>query len=420
MIFAHGPLGSLIARSTWKPFHAMNFSNRQKHLLLLVGFIGGIIPDIDLLYTTFIDGSTPHRALITHTMVPWLIIFVVAALTAYLRRRQYAFAVATVFFLGNLSHLFTDMIASNLRILFPFSDAFIGLTLIPNTTLLENLLLVNFIVECILIAVFCILLIREYVPQRYEETLGLFVGVMTAAALFMIIYGNYHVYKGPSLIYYGDIDGDGIENYADRDMDGDGLLNIDDPDSDGDEIDNTIELYIAGKAFDHVWYDPTEGGLIGIPRRLGFVSSDIIPWHAYKAAGIFIDTEMLHDFSANPAGYTQAPNTEPSTIDAAAVRTWLANIRRLDTADVMQQYPSRVGDLIFTNKNAMYVIVGMNDAQQPMVVRAEKKRWYGGKVTIEPLEVVLQAESAVVEYRGRPLYETPQETQKEDVSILIQ
>lgn len=423
MIFAHGPLGSIIARSTWRSFDAFNFTRKQKHFLLLIGFIGGIIPDIDLFYTSFINGSTPHRALITHTLVPYVIIFAVSAIVALLIRKHFLLASAVVFFLGNASHMVFDMIASSIRLFFPFNETFIGLSLVQNPQLHDNLLFINFLTEIILFGLFCIVMIREYVSLRYQQVWGIVVGLLTAAIILVLVVWNNHIYKSPDLSYFEDIDGDGIVNFQDFDMDGDGVENIDDTDSDGDTIDNPIEAFIASRAFDHVWIDPVSGGFAAIPQRMGFVSENDIAWRVYKSLGIIISEEILRDARVHSSVYYNVPlpKADQKIIDPKALQVWLSHIGRLDSVVEIQTYPTRIGDLLFTTKGRVYLVSGMNDANEPVVVNAKKQESYGGKVQLESLDVVLEREKDTIQYRGRVLYPT-QETgdSVNDVSLLIQ
>lgn len=117
MFFAHLPAGYLVSR--WlKP------ANQKIHFkwTLAAGMIGGVFPDIDLLYLYFFD-ATPqhHHTYWPHLPIVWLAVGAFMWMAA--RHRPRAFRQALMaFLLGWLSHLLLDSFTGDIWWLYPFID----------------------------------------------------------------------------------------------------------------------------------------------------------------------------------------------------------------------------------------------------------------------------------------------------------
>ena len=117
MFFAHLPAGYLISR--WlKP------DAQKAHFkwTLAAGMIGGVFPDIDLLYLYFFD-ATPqhHHTYWPHLPIVWLAVGAFMWMAA--RHRPRAFRQALMaFLLGWLSHLLLDSFTGDIWWLYPFID----------------------------------------------------------------------------------------------------------------------------------------------------------------------------------------------------------------------------------------------------------------------------------------------------------
>lgn len=117
MFFAHLPAGYLVSR-------CLNRGVPKPHLkwTLVAGMLGGIFPDVDLLYLYLFD-ATPqhHHTYWTHLPLAWLGIGALAWIAARLRRAAFRQALAA-FLLGWLSHLLLDSITGDIWWLYPLID----------------------------------------------------------------------------------------------------------------------------------------------------------------------------------------------------------------------------------------------------------------------------------------------------------
>lgn len=123
MFIAHLPAGYLVSRF-------INRSGSRNNLTwtLIAGMLGGIFPDIDLLYLYLLD-ATPqhHHTYWTHLPIAWLGIGVLAWVAA--RQRSTAFRQAlAAFLLGWMSHLWLDSITGDIWWLYPLIDRPYSLT----------------------------------------------------------------------------------------------------------------------------------------------------------------------------------------------------------------------------------------------------------------------------------------------------
>lgn len=117
MFFAHLPAGYLVSRCLIR--------GDQKTLFkwtLAAGMIGGIFPDVDLLYLYLLD-ATPqhHHTYWPHLPIAWLGIGLLMWIAA--RHREVAFRQAlAAFLLGWLSHLLLDSLTGDIWWLYPLID----------------------------------------------------------------------------------------------------------------------------------------------------------------------------------------------------------------------------------------------------------------------------------------------------------
>jgi inner membrane protein len=375
MIFAHGPLGFLAAlmmraRAHKAPF---NLSPRQWYAMLVVAFVGGIFPDIDLFYYYGVDASTPHREFITHTPILYIVCFAIfGAITWALKKRALFFG-GLVFTLGTLSHLVADTIVAKIMFFYPLSHAFYGVADFGIPLVNNNLLFWDFLLEGIVFVFFFYTLIRWFVHTtvwRITATTTLLC-VFTLGVATLIL-GNAHVYHGPNDAKYGDIDNDGIVNYADRDLDGDGMLNIDDLDADNDNKGNPQEIIENAENFLDVWYDPSEGGFAQIPARLGLVTNHDVIWRLYESIGVQIETEMAEDYARNTADYATSPADENFDRNPENIAAWLKHVNRLETDLTIGRY--QIGDILFFADSYVTVVTGFTNTGQPTALDVHRDR----------------------------------------------
>lgn len=92
-----------------------------------VGLIGGVLPDIDMLWFTFVDSSRHHHEFITHRPVVWATLGL-ASVALYRASRHQMGLIGLCLSLGALLHLILDSIAGKVSWLWPVSD--VSLTLV--------------------------------------------------------------------------------------------------------------------------------------------------------------------------------------------------------------------------------------------------------------------------------------------------
>ena len=344
MLFAHGPLGALLSDRSIRMWWKGKITPRQKWILLLLGFIGGIFPDVDLLYYYLVDASTPHREFITHSFFIYVAVFVVLYFVAAVFVKKPVFKMAVmIFFIGVVSHLAVDSILAEVSWFFPFSRRLYGLS--NFSALRPWLFSVNFALEFVFTGLFFLLLISfaSWSLVRKRALIAVVaVGVVIASL------GTFW-FDGHNLVFdlntpFLDMDGDGIANRADVDMDGDGLVNSRDFDADGNDTDN-IDQLSQGPDFSNVWYDPTDGGLIEIPQRLGLPTTPFFIHHIYGGLGVPLAAEMQEDYALLAEGYEYPPSSSRFDNSVANIKTWLSHSGRLLPAEKLAHY--QPGDIFF-------------------------------------------------------------------------
>lgn len=403
MLFAHGPLGFLTTWLTTPWWKKYKFDQRFKYILLFIGIIGGIFPDIDHLMFYVVDATVSHREYITHTPFLYLLVLVFGiSMTRVLKRPQWMFGI-TVFALGALSHVLTDMVVAEVRILYPFSNQFYGISNLGIERLTQNLTYVNFLLEAVILFFFGFVLLRLFFKQGVLRVALLAVlSLFFIGGVFGISVANQHIYHGPAHMTYGDFDHDGIVNYRDADIDGDGEPNLLDLDADNDQKGNVQEVSENAELFLNVWYDRSEGGFIQIPSRLGFVSNNDLVYRLFESAGIYIGQEMQLEYEQNPNGYVLPPSDEFFDRHYVNIRTWLEHTGRLESKEQLDDGRSLIGDILFFESEHVAVVTGFSTTGEPVVLDIHKNR----SIHERSLAEVIDYEGTVVA-RGTMLDPSP-------------
>jgi inner membrane protein len=118
MFFAHSAAGYLLT----KPLvHRLTSDSRQMKQLLVLGMIGSVFPDLDLLYFYLIDQQQhAHHTYWTHLPYFWLVLFALAmSVAAIFNARTIAYSVV-IFTLNVCLHLFLDTFCGGIRWFYPF------------------------------------------------------------------------------------------------------------------------------------------------------------------------------------------------------------------------------------------------------------------------------------------------------------
>lgn len=360
MIFAHGPAGFVSAFMAQRLVPRMQqFTDRQRLWLLIIGGIGGIFPDVDLFYYYLVSAEETHRGFITHTPFLYITCAVVFGFILWRMKKHYASMAVCTFSIGAISHTIFDAIGAQIKFLYPFSNNFFGLSDLGNPVINSNLFFVNFLVEGLCFFFFFYVLIWMFtktVHQRLIATLIL-VGVF-AAGVGTLTFTNAHMYHGEQVLPWHDDDGDGIMNANDRDIDGDGVLNIDDLDADNDGKSNVEEIAVNSEGFLSLWYDPTNGGFIQIPARLGLVTNDDVARRLYQTAGIFLETEMQEDYAQNQDGYVVPPSDADFDRTPENILAWLRHMDRVEEGKALTQGRNQIGDILFYETGHVAIVVG--------------------------------------------------------------
>lgn len=349
MIFAHGPAGFLTAFITRKFWNQEpKFSKQSESWLYVIAFIGGIAPDIDLFYFYFYSAEISHRQFFTHSLLLWVIIFLIIFLAGYFLKSRFIKTGAFLFFIGNLSHLICDSLYGGFALLWPYTNKMFGLQNIPfisNDFYGENILFINYFIEAVIITVFFFIVLNWIKNKKIRHVLQTLLTLALIIFTVVLFWANQHAYNDLANRYFDDNDKDKIINGLDEDLDGDSILNIDDLDIDNNSISNMDEFEVQINKAEGVWYDVTEGGIIEIPYRLGFQSNlSFIP-SFYLRFGININEEMQNDYEQNQEGYETTPNSSAFSRNTQNITTWLSHTNRL----IRKIEEIKPGDLIYAH-----------------------------------------------------------------------
>lgn len=351
MLFAHGPLGSLIASSVGKKYWKQS-SRKDFFRLLFIGFVGGIIPDIDLFYTYLIDATKSHREFITHTPIFYVSLFLLIFLMIrrFFPGKVFLRRAVIIFFLGTASHIITDGVMAQIPWLYPFRKDLFGLGDV--TFLMPYLFSFNYSVEFCFVGMFGWLLWMEVFPKHSLAGRRL-VGVLTGFFTLLFI-GSAWVIDAHNMPIdfntpYEDVDRDGVRNRVDLDMDGDGVVNSHDIDSDGDGVLNDDQLLRFMPRLRGVWHDPTNGYVIELIARLGLPSQATFVHDVFDFLGIYLEREMAADYSLLPGDYDTHPEDAYFRNSIHNIRIWLNHTGRLLPARMIISYHQ--GDIVFFGEN---------------------------------------------------------------------
>jgi len=128
MVFSHAFAGATLTRLLHKS-SKLKLSEKQINILYFVGIFSAILPDLDIALI-FRNNTVEHRALITHSALPYLFIAAVLWLVFKLRSKPFLQLLTLAFVINTVvSHLFLDMFAGGLVLFAPFSYQTVGFAL---------------------------------------------------------------------------------------------------------------------------------------------------------------------------------------------------------------------------------------------------------------------------------------------------
>jgi len=163
MFIGHLPAAYLLAQAVKRKARSVSASNQP---IVLTTLIGGIAPDIDLIYFYTIGGKrVVHHEYWTHIPVYWLAIFMVCTSVAYLVGcTRYVFLLS-VALCGVLLHLMLDTVTGKIQWLYPYSNqayTFVEVPSVHHWWVFNFLFHWTFLAEILLL----VLAIAVYVDQR--------------------------------------------------------------------------------------------------------------------------------------------------------------------------------------------------------------------------------------------------------------
>lgn len=375
MLIAHGPLGYLIARSVVPKLRKLKPSRLQLRWYYVSGFIGGIFPDIDLLYYYFVEAVFSHRQFITHSFLPYVVIVLLGIGVMLIKRWRWIGVCTIAFAVGALSHVVADSVFGIAAWLAPLSDAMFGLQKmswfysVALTTTYE--FTTKFIMEVIII------IAALYTVMKRNALFYVSAACSMILALVLLLFVNRHIYAADGYFYYNDLDNDGSYNAFDFDIDDDGLDNTVDTDIDNDGLDNSAEMYIHLFEAEGSLYDYTEGVFAEVPLRIGFVSPQHLIERMYANNGIFFGREMAADYELNPTGYTGKPTDNEFNDSVENWKTWLGHRNQLLPAtEHLNEY-----DIVFFTSGHVGLLTRLDDGDY--IFEADRSHLYTQSVSLE-------------------------------------
>ncbi len=392
MIFAHAPAGFLVAWLTKRFWQKDYFSNKQLIVLYGLTILGGVFPDIDLFYYYLVNASASHREFFTHSILFYLLLFAVFYFWAWYKSSSYGKAAISLFILGCCSHLFFDSLGV-IALFYPLTSITFGWSKVEwftSSVLGQNTFAVNYITEiiviCQAIAVFFWMLLKK---KWLKYLLLIIFNLAMITGVIGILIVSQHVFKGKSSTYYGDIDKDGIINKSDLDMDGDGWANWTDDDANGNQDFNKDEIRSWVSESRDVWYDQTEGGLLEIPLRMGFVTNTDYIRRVFEQSGIYFREEM-----EQVEGCPVASDKSYFDRDINNWKTWLESQERLLSTD-RENY--KVGRIVFYGKEK-------DKLEHVALIMEETEEWIMMTDATPSKNIRIVSEAVVMEEFGAAQY----------------
>ena len=135
MILAHSLIGVPITHFLIK--NKTEFQNKPifVNMMYAVGIVAAVFPDFDLSLSFFIN-ELDHRKLVSHSVVPYLVIFLVGILLSRIFKKYTSEIkiLNLIFLVGVLSHLFLDFLVGGISLLAPLTRSSFGFPIYFNYT----------------------------------------------------------------------------------------------------------------------------------------------------------------------------------------------------------------------------------------------------------------------------------------------
>ena len=136
MILAHSLIGVPITHYLIKNKSEFYDKPLFANLMYGVGIVAAVFPDFDLILSFFIN-DLDHRKLISHSIVPYLVLFCFGILLSKIFKK-YSSEIKIlnlIFFIGIASHLFLDALVGGVSLFSPITNHTVGLPIFFDYTI---------------------------------------------------------------------------------------------------------------------------------------------------------------------------------------------------------------------------------------------------------------------------------------------
>lgn len=361
MLFAHAPASFLTVYFTRK-FWGKKLNAKTKSFFYFLGAFFGVILDFDLIYYFFFSAVKSHREFPSHSLFIQLVITLVIFLAGFLIKKKIAWALAFVYLISSITHLFFDTLTPGVLWLYPFSKklyGFASINFLAESFVGQNIFFINYTLEFLILLVALLVLINlNSTLKKYFKIALVFFSIFWLMIAILIFSYSRNVYQPPVNIYYGDIDNDGLANYEDDDVDGEGIKNMSDPDSNGNGINNQEDMIIALKEMQGTRFSRSSDKLFELKKRLGFLNETDLVKLALERAGIFVKKSMVEDATkAGGENYLTSNKDSKFTFLPRNVYTFFKNNDMI----LKEMTPVKIGDFVFLGKNFNNIAVVAKD-----------------------------------------------------------
>lgn len=123
MFIAHLPAGYITSRYYCQFLAANHAPGNSRNIIMAVGMLGSIMPDLDLFYFYIIDNRQhSHHSYITHTPILWLLTFSLIFVLGKLKNLILLQQLNIIFHINIAIHLLLDTFVGGIKWLYPLSN----------------------------------------------------------------------------------------------------------------------------------------------------------------------------------------------------------------------------------------------------------------------------------------------------------
>ncbi len=187
VIFVHSCAGAITSYLALNN-NDVGFSKKQINLLYFIGILASVLPDFDV-SLIILNITRYHRYLVSHSVVPYLLISLLLFLLYAVNKNKFTKYVAIVFFLGTLSHIILDYLVGGLVLYAPITYQRFGFKIPFTGTRLEwvlSYLSSKYIVfELMVFLSYCLVLLKE--KNIVFRTMPLLMSLTALIALIVVL-----------------------------------------------------------------------------------------------------------------------------------------------------------------------------------------------------------------------------------------